>query len=152
MTVEILFPEPIIARYLRILPYNCQYKCAMKFEVLGVKPCSLGEFVFTYLLCVFTEARNISCLQECSWTVRNRGAVPCGKGMFFCLYLNFPQKIQKINYKFYKIKKKKEIQMKSWCPWFLVRRAHISHFPSLSSLSVRLSRRIHRFFDLSPYL
>ena len=36
VTVEMLFPKPIIARYLRILPSTCGGRCIMKFEVLGV--------------------------------------------------------------------------------------------------------------------
>ena len=51
--VEMLFPEPIIARYLRILPSACRGKCAMKFEVLGVNltDCPLGESMFSLSVC-----------------------------------------------------------------------------------------------------
>ena len=47
VTVEMLFPEPIIARYLRILPTACSGSCVMKLEVLGVRltDCPLGKFV-----------------------------------------------------------------------------------------------------------
>ena len=48
VTVEMLFPETIIARYLRILPSACSGYCVMKFEVLGVNliDCTPGKFMF----------------------------------------------------------------------------------------------------------
>ena len=53
VTVEILFPEPIITRYLRILPSACSKWCVMKFEVLGVNltECPLGESMFSLSVC-----------------------------------------------------------------------------------------------------
>ena len=52
---EILFPKPVITRYLRILPITWSHWCSLRFEVLGLRlsECPAGN-ITAYLIAFLT--------------------------------------------------------------------------------------------------